>query len=652
MKILIVADILGKKNNGTTMAAYNLIDSLIKRGHDVRVLCADKEKKNKDGYFVCDEMNFGPANHYVHANGINPAKADDSVINKALEGVDVVHCMMPFLLGNRTAKLAKLHGIPVTAGFHVQAENVTSHFFLLKASLLNGAIYKVFWHKLYRHTCAIHFPTEFIKHDFEKSVGPTNGFVISNGVKNIFVKKKVEKPDELKDKFCILYTGRYSKEKRQKLLIKACKYSKYGDKIQIIFAGDGPQRKAITKYSKHLKNKPIMGNHSQEELINIINYSDLYVHCAYAELESIACLEAISCGLVPVINNTKRTATKNFALDENNLFKSDSPKDLAKKIDYWIEHPIEKAKRSEEYLDFTKNFEYEHCMDRMEKMMYEAVGIFKYKKEHNIKNRVVTYNDPVNEDYSCNSIVNKKLKDSFKYVHTNIFWRFFAHVLYTAVAKPIVWCIGKLNRGIKVENKYVLKKIRKNGYFLYGNHTSKFDAVIGPAFVATNKKCYTIANSDAVSIKGLKNIVMMLGALPVPSTPTLNEKFLAAIEKRVAQKQVIAIFPEAHIWPYCQVIRPFPETSFIYPAKFNKPVVAMVASFRPQKHDSSLRSKPRITITLSEPIYPNPDLSIKENTKYLHDQVYDFMVNTLSNRKNVDYITYIPCVHDSARFKK
>lgn len=652
MRILIVADVLGKKNNGTTMAAYNLIESLIKRGHDVRVLCGDSDKKDVAGYFVCNTVNFGMFNGYVQSNGIAPAKADDAVINRALEGVDVVHCMMPFFLGNRTAKLAKLHGIPVTAGFHVQAENITSHFFMLKASKINGPIYKVFWHKLYRHCCAIHFPTEFIKHDFERIVGPTNGYVISNGVKNTFVKKQVEKPEEFKNKFCILFTGRYAKEKRQKLLIKACKYSKYEDKIQIIFAGDGPQRKKLTKLSKKLVNKPLMGNHSQEDLINIINYCDIYVHCAYAELESIACLEAISCGLVPIINNTKRTATKNFAIDDKNLFNCDSPKDLAKKIDYWIEHPAEKAKRSEEYLDFTKHFEYEHCMDRMEKMMFEAVEIFKYKKEHNIKNRVVTYSNPLTEDYACNSIKNVKLKESFKYVHTNIFWRFFAHILYTAIAKPIVWLLGKMSRRIKVENKYVLKSVKKNGYFLYGNHTSKFDGVTGPGFVATNKKCYTIANSDAVSIKGLKSIVMMLGALPVPHTATLNEKFLNAIEKRVNDKQVIAIFPEAHIWPYCQIIRPFNETSFIYPAKFNKPVVAMVTSFRPQHHDSSLRSKPRITITLSEPIYPNPDLSIKENMKYLRDQVYDFMVNTISNRKKVDYITYIPCAKDSARFNK
>lgn len=652
MKILIVADVLGEKNNGTTMAAYNLIEALTKRGHQVSILCCDGDKKGRNGFFVCDTINFGIFNGYVAKNGVSLAKADELTIRKALKGVDLVHCMMPFSLGAHAAKIANSLNIPITAGFHVQAENFTSHFFAMRLTVVNPTVYRVFWRKLYRFCDAIHFPTKFIEHDFERAVGPTNGYVISNGVKKTFTRIHVNKPDALRDKFCILYTGRYSKEKYHKVLIEAMKYTKYEKDIQLIFAGDGPQRKHIKKMSKHLSNEPILGTYSQEELIRVINYSDLYVHCAYAELESIACLEAISCGLVPLINNTKRTATKNFALDDNNLFECNNAKDLAKKIDYWIEHPEEKKVRSDEYLDFTKHFEFEHCMDRMEKMMLEAVEIRQYKKENGLKNRVITYNNPLTEDYACNNIKEYKLKNDFKYVHTNKIWRLCSHILYTSVAKPLVFVAGKICRGIKVKNKNVLKSIRKTGYFLYGNHTSPWDGVTSPGFIATNKKTYTVANAGAVSIRGLHNLVMMLGALPVPNNPKNTKNFLEAIELRVKQNQVIAIFPEAHIWPYCQIVRPFTDVSFVYPVRFNKPVVAMATTFRRQKKNSSYRHRPRITITLSEPIYPNPSLSEKENMKYLRDQVYDFLNSVVSKAPKVDYITYIKAKPLSARFEK
>lgn len=652
MKILVVCDVLGQKNNGTTMAAYNFIDAMKKRGHEVRILCSDEDKRGLPGYYICKTLKFGPfINKYLDKNGIQLAKVNTKIVKEAMDGVDLVHCLLPFALGCKAAKIANEKHIPITASLHVQAENVTSHFGVMKLSRLNPHIYRVFWHNMFKYVDCIHFPTKFIKDDLEKAIGPTNGYVISNGVKSFFQRKEIKKPENLKDKFTILYTGRYSKEKKQKLLIDAVKKSKYKDKIQIIFAGNGPLYKKIKKWGRKLKNKPILGIYTQDKLLDVINSADLYVHCAYAELESIACLEAINCGLVPVINNTKRVATKYFAIDDKNLFKCNNTTDLAKKIDYWIEHPEERKKRSDEYLNFTKQFEFEHCFDRMEKMLYEAVEVRKYKTEHNYVNRVVTYCDPLNEDYACTDIRQKPLTKDFKYINKNIFWRFISNFIYFCIAKPIVWCAAKIRRSVRIKNKKALKKVRKTGYFLYGNHTSRYDAVI-PQSCITGRKTYILANPDAVSIKGIKSLVMMLGSLPVPTSLQTFLNFEKAIEYRINQKSAICIYPEAHIWPYCEMIRPFADASFVYPAKLNVPVVAFVSTFRKQKFNASYHRKPKITIKLSEPFYPDPTLTVKENRKYLRDQVYEWMKEECKNSNKVDFIHYIPCAKNSARFEK
>ena len=47
MKITIVCDVLGEPNNGTSIAAYNLINTLKNKGHDVKVLCPDELKKGE-----------------------------------------------------------------------------------------------------------------------------------------------------------------------------------------------------------------------------------------------------------------------------------------------------------------------------------------------------------------------------------------------------------------------------------------------------------------------------------------------------------------------------------------------------------------------------------------------------------------------------
>lgn len=650
MKILIASDVLGKENNGTSIAAYNLINALKEKGHDVRVICPDSDKKGRKGFFILPKINFGPFNKYVEKNGVAPAKANSKVFEEALKDIDELHVMLPFPASCKLVSLANKKNIPISAGFHCQAENITSHFFLMWSHLATRLIYKWFWRHCYHYVDCIHYPTEFIKTDFEKRVGPTNAYVISNGVK-LSKKEGVAKPDELKDKFVILMTGRYCREKRQDLLIKAMKYTRFADKIQIIFAGDGPRKNKLIRQSRHLKNKPIFGYHDRDELVDIINYSDLYVHTAYAELESISALEAISAGVVPVINNSKRSATKNFALDELNLFDQNNPKSLAKKIDYWISHPDDLKTRSNDYLSYTKRFEFSHCMDRMEKMIFEAVEVRKYKIEHNLHHRIVYYKDPLNDDFAGTSINQKKVDDNFVYVHENKIWRAFSTIFYYGIAYPILFFLVKIKRHVHVKNKKAIKKVRKTGYFLYGNHTNIYDAFIPHTQVSRFKKTYIIANPDAVSIKGTKNLVMMLGVLPTPGSAQSVKNFNAAIEKRIAQKRVIVIYPEAHIWPFYRGLRPFGDISFQYPAKLNAPIIAMVTTYRKPKVKINKKRRPYIDITLSEPIYPNPELSVRENMRYLREATYNFMKDTIEKSGSPEYINYVQGDPTSTKFE-
>jgi glycosyltransferase involved in cell wall biosynthesis len=300
-------------------------------------------------------------------------------IARALKGSDEVHIMMPFMVGRSAAKLANRMGIPVSAGFHVQAENVTAHFFnFIKNQKINHMVYMNFWNHFYKYVDVIHYPTEFIRDTFEKNIHQkTPGVVISNGVSGDFHHIEIEREESLKGKFVILCTGRYSKEKRQALLLKAVALSKYKDKIQIVLAGEGPRLKELQKLSKKLGVEPQYRFFKRPEMVKMINMCDLYVHTSEIEIEAISCLEALSCGLVPVINDSPKSATKYFALEENNLFKLNDFHDLAKKIDYWVEHPEEKKECSKKYEAFCGQFNFDLCMEKMEKLIEDTAKIKK-----------------------------------------------------------------------------------------------------------------------------------------------------------------------------------------------------------------------------------------------------------------------------------
>lgn len=374
MRIAIVCDVLGRENNGTTIAAMNLIRSMKARGHEVTVVCPDEDKRDKPGYVVMPTMNLGPINGYVAKNGVSLARGVKKLLEPVIVNSDVVHIMMPFNLGTAACRLCRKHGVPMTVGFHMQAENLTSHLFMKDAALMNLATYKYIYHAVYRYADAVHYPTDFIREVFEDAVGhKTNGYVISNGVSERFRPNGAKKPPEFRTKFVILFSGRYSKEKSHKVLIDAVALSEYEAGIQLIFAGDGPLKENLKKRAAKLSNRPVFTFFPHEQMLNVLNYADLYVHPAEVEIEAIACMEAIACGQVPIIADSPRCATKKFALDERNLFRNKDPEDLAAKIDFFIENPDVLEEYRARYKDMVKDLDREVCMDKMEQMFFDVV---------------------------------------------------------------------------------------------------------------------------------------------------------------------------------------------------------------------------------------------------------------------------------------
>ncbi len=381
MLITLIADVFGQANNGTTIAALHLIAALKKAGHEVRVVCPDKDKQSKKDFYIVDTYWVGPFQSIVDKNGVSLAKPDQKTLEEALKDSDLVYAMMPFATARKAVKMAKEKNLPIVAGFHVQAENVTAHFFnLMSSHIANNYVYKNFWKHFYKDVDAIHYPTQFIKDTFEKAVGEkTNGYVISNGISKDFKHLDIERSEELKGKFVILMCGRYSKEKKQTLLIKAVAKSKHKDDIQIVFAGSGPRLKEMQRCAEKNGIKPIYRFFQKEELVQYLNMSDLYVHTSEIEIEAISCLEALSCGLVPLINNSPKSATRTFALDEKCLFKLNDANDLAKKIDYWYEHPEEKEALAKKYISYCHQFDFDDCMDKMVAMVEEVAAKKKEK---------------------------------------------------------------------------------------------------------------------------------------------------------------------------------------------------------------------------------------------------------------------------------
>ncbi len=382
MKITIVCDVLGKTNNGTTLATLNLINHLKEKGHDLTVVSPDQTTKGQKNYYVVPTLNLGKfLNGVLERNGVQLAKTNDELVKAAIQNADVVHIQVPLLLGASAVRLALEMDKPITASFHCQAENVTAHLGLMNFTPVNNLVYKIFYKNVFQHCDAVHYPTQFIKETFESRTAPTNAFVISNGVNDVFFEKRERV--KTSEKFTIVSTGRYSKEKAQYQLIKAVAKSAHKSDIKIILAGDGPFKARLRRLADKLGVDCDMKFFSRSELLKTLHGADLYVHTAFIEIEAIACLEAIACGLVPIICNSPRSATRFFALNELNLFEPKDINGLSMLIDFWYENPDLKAEYAERHVTQSEKYSQGACMTAMEEMLLSAIQTHYKKREQN-----------------------------------------------------------------------------------------------------------------------------------------------------------------------------------------------------------------------------------------------------------------------------
>ncbi|MDL0081483.1 glycosyltransferase [Helicobacter sp. XJK30-2] len=372
MIIVLVVDSFADKSNGTSMTAARFASALEKRGHSVRVVAPFVQGS---GFYPVKERYIPLVTEIAKAQHMVFGKPDVKVLEQAFLGADIVHLFLPFRLEQVAVQVAKKMGVPYMAAFHLQPEHITYNIGLQKFALLNRFIFWLFKRRFYRHIAHIHCPSQLIKDELERAGYGGKKYVISNGFDPKF--KPADPSSTPLDKLIhITMVGRYSKEKRQDLIIKAIAQNPYKDKIKLHLLGVGPLESTLKKQAKILPNAVDFRFLPLEELIKVLHQSTLYIHAAEVEGEAIAALEAISCGIVPIIADSKVSATRQFALDSRSLFRAGDASDLSEKITYWIERTQERDQASKLYAKSAQNYTLESTIAKAIAMYEEVISDF------------------------------------------------------------------------------------------------------------------------------------------------------------------------------------------------------------------------------------------------------------------------------------
>ncbi len=123
--------------NGTTMTTQRFARILQETGCDVRVVCKSDAAPGPDGVawakpqpgfkiavYPQQELRYPLVQGLIDEQGMAFARPNDDALREALEWCDVVHLVMASDLSYHTARLAREMGVPATAAFHVQPQNL------------------------------------------------------------------------------------------------------------------------------------------------------------------------------------------------------------------------------------------------------------------------------------------------------------------------------------------------------------------------------------------------------------------------------------------------------------------------------------------------------------------------------------------------
>ncbi|MBQ6048104.1 MAG: glycosyltransferase [Lachnospiraceae bacterium] len=377
MKILFVVNSAFTDANGLAASCRRTVHYLREAGEEVRLLSSRGNGKELPEYLLPDAK-VPVFDKLIHTQGYNFAKADETVVREAVRWADVVHLEEPFGMQRRVCRIVEEEKKPLTATCHLHPENLFSSIHLRKDPLLNHSCMLLWRNQAFNRCSIIQCPTEDVKERLEHWHFKPELRVISNGLPPAPPLLEVPAPKE-DGSFTVVCTGRYSVEKDQLTLLRAMRYSRYADRIRLVLAGRGPQKKRLEKEAAKLVRQgvlqypPVFSLYTPEGLRTLYAGADLYVHCALVEVEGLSCMEAIRTGLVPVIADAKLSAAAEFARSKESIFRGGDPKQLAERIDYWLSDDGRRSREAARYNDFGSEYDIRISVEKLRRMFRDAI---------------------------------------------------------------------------------------------------------------------------------------------------------------------------------------------------------------------------------------------------------------------------------------
>ena len=192
----------------------------------------------------------------------------------------------------------------------------------------------------------------------------------------------------------------------------------------------------------------------------------------------------------------------------------------------------------------------------------------------------------------------------------------------------IVFPLMHLTHGLRIYGKKNLKKHKKelkNGAITISNHVFMWDYLCVLKAIRPHISYFPAWKKNFES--GFQPFMRIIGGIPIPEGDIhAMMAFKAALDEVVKSGKWLHVFPEGSLWYFYPDIRPLKIAAFAYAAEYDKPLIPISFSFRPRKGFRKIFGKgPFVDMHISEPIFPDRNLSPRDCAEQLRKRAYCIM---------------------------
>ena len=347
MKILITTDLYTTNTNGVVTSVRNLMEELIKKGHEVRILTVSERLRShhEDNIYYIKSVSL----EKVYPNVRMPISYRHRYLRELIQWKpDVIHSQCEYFSYQFAGYISRKTGVPIVHTYHtlyeqyvtyiIPSQKIGSYFVgklsklrLRKAETIVAPTHKV---ESVLKDYGIHNPIRVIP----------SGIALEQHKQRITPEERAEKRKALgisEDHMVLLNLGRLGAEKNLTELVELFAVAHaHHDKLKLLIVGDGPARKDLEDTASRLgisQHVIFTGMVPPDEVHKYYQLGDVFVSASTSETQGLTYVEAAANGL-PLLCR-RDPCLDGVLIEGKNGYEYEAEAEFCEILDTILDHP-------------------------------------------------------------------------------------------------------------------------------------------------------------------------------------------------------------------------------------------------------------------------------------------------------------------------